>query len=158
MPKVKKRTAPRKKLASKRKPGRELSALIGEHRDLSQILEGIGQGYALWDERVKLIFNNKNFKALFGKDSGILEDTPGRSTVAKALNKRIVSPSNRKVGELFRAVRSTKINLSANVEYQMMDGKWIVLESVEVSNGLAVTTVYDISPIKEQQLSSERDA
>ncbi len=134
---------------------------------LLDILQGLGNGFALADKRGRLLTCNDSFKDLFKSKPDLVK--PGASLFALSghLRTRIISADPDTKGNLFEAGRhkdrrkkgvSRRRKKNIEREIQFFDGSWAQISSRLMEAELTAITVTDISRVKLNEIDALRDA
>ncbi len=147
-------SGPTRKQAAKKGAG---SATADPHRQISEVLEGLGGGFALWRRDGTLAFCNQAFRTLFQLDDALARPGTPVSEITQAQADRIVSLGLSKEQWIARQIRLRR-RPPFEEELQLIDGRWLVSTGRRAANGATTEIITDVTPIKEAELDATRDA
>ena len=143
------------------------SKVTATYIPLAEILHGLGNGFALADQRGRLLLFNVSFKNIFASKPDLVKSGASLYSLSRYLRTRVITIEPDTKDNLFAVGRnkdrrkksiSRRSKETIEREVQYFNGDWAQITVRPMESGLSAITVTDISRIKLNEIDAQRDA
>jgi two-component system cell cycle sensor histidine kinase PleC len=113
-------------------------AQAAENR-LRDAIDSVSEAFVLWDRSGRLLMCNKNYRAFFGLEPGLLKPGAQREAVNKAVRLAV------------RRQQASRDEIPGALELEMNDGRWLRICERRTADGGLVMTAADITAVKRHE-------
>jgi diguanylate cyclase (GGDEF)-like protein/PAS domain S-box-containing protein len=124
----------------------------------ADVLEGLGDGFAIWDSKGNLLLFNKHFKTAFGSLEKNVRPGASLNTLSRILKSRVLTIEPDTPTTLLDVDRRRDGNTEIDRQIQFSDGSWATISARKIESNLTATTIADITNIKNREVEATRDA
>ncbi|WP_143096188.1 ATP-binding protein [Tranquillimonas alkanivorans] len=129
-----------------------------EARDLLlHAIEAMNDGFAIYDQRDRLVMCNSRYRAIHGPAATLL--TPGAPfvrIVREAVRMGVYAGAKGREHEWVRERLQAHRRCADVVEQQLSDGRWIKISEARTPHGYTVGQKIDVTELKEAERAAER--
>jgi len=134
------------------------SRIAATYLPYAEVLEGLGDGFAIWDRKGYLLLFNNRFEALFDSDNFKIKQGAMRSTLSRFLKSKALTIEPANTVGLLEVDRRRDSNTAMERHVQFIDGSWVSISARKIENDITTTTITDITSIKNREVEATRDA
>tara|TARA_B100000315_G_scaffold260532_1_gene322662 strand:+ start:4654 stop:8064 length:3411 start_codon:yes stop_codon:yes gene_type:complete len=124
----------------------------------SEVLEGLGDGFAIWDRKGHLLLFNKHFQSLFGENSAVIKQGATLPVLSRLLKSKALTIEPDNTVGLLDIDRRRDRNAAMERQVQFADGSWALISVRRIENDITATTITNITAIKNREVEATRDA
>jgi PAS domain S-box-containing protein len=127
---------------------------------LSEAIEAISEGFALFDADDRLVLCNTQFREFYAEAGDIIvPGTPFEQMLRASMDRDLIAGARDRSHEWFAARMQRHRDPTAPHEYRLSDGRWLKISERETAEGGIVGVYTDITDLKarESQLSGMID-
>jgi len=124
----------------------------------AEVLEGLGDGFAIWDRQGHLLLYNRHFKSLFSPDDSAVKKGATLQGLSRLLKSKTLTIEPEDTIGLLDVDRRRDSNATMERQVQFSDGSWILISARRIENNITATTLTDITAIKNREVEATRNA
>ena len=124
---------------------------------LTEAIEAISEGFALFDRTDRLILNNSRYRQFYAPVSHFIRGGASfRLMLTEAVRLGLINTGNREPQEWIEWRMAIHHNQSAPLELQLSDGRWLSISERPTDEGGVVCIYTDITTLKQREAELSR--
>ena len=124
---------------------------------LTEAIEAISEGFALFDRTDRLILNNSRYREFYAPVSHFIRGGASfRLMLTEAVRLGLINTGNREPQEWIEWRMAIHHNQSAPLELQLSDGRWLSISERPTDEGGVVCIYTDITTLKQREAELSR--
>ena len=124
---------------------------------LTEAIEAISEGFALFDRTDRLILNNSRYREFYAPVSHFIRGGASfRLMLTEAVRLGLINTGNREPQDWIEWRMAIHHNQSAPLELQLSDGRWLSISERPTDEGGVVCIYTDITTLKQREAELSR--